>query len=69
MHRVQVEQKVGGIDERPQLARAAQLGGIARAQERLVAPDAVVVLVDVARTVRIAEIEARESGDVGERQD
>ena len=41
---------------------------VARPEQRIVAPDAVVVLVDVARAVRVVEIEARVGGDVGERQ-
>jgi hypothetical protein len=68
-HGMQVEQVVGRIDKGPQLARAAQLGGVARAEQHLVRPDAVVVLVDAARAVRVLEVEAGESRDVGEGQE
>jgi hypothetical protein len=45
---VDVEHEIRGVDERAQRARTAQLDRVARAVERRIGPDAVVVLVDVA---------------------
>ncbi len=67
-HRMDVEQQLGGIDERPQLAGAPQLDRIARAQQRLVAPDAVEVLVDIAAAVGRGRVPARIGRDVAEGQ-
>jgi hypothetical protein len=69
VHRMQVEQEVGRIDERLQFARAAQFGRVARTEQHVVGPHAVVVLVDVARRIRIVEVEARIGLDVGEGDD
>ena len=57
-HRMQVEQVVGAIVERPQLARARELARCRAAVEHLGGPQAVEVLVDAARRERIAGVEA-----------
>ncbi len=49
-------------------ARAAQLDRVARAEQLLVGPDAVQVLVDAARRVGVGGVEARVGLDVGEGQ-
>jgi hypothetical protein len=67
VHRVQIQEVFGRVDEGPQLARAPQLRRVARPEQPLVGPDPVVVLVDVARAVRVVEVEARIGGDIGER--
>ena len=48
VHRMDVEQKVRGVDEGPQLACARELRRVARAEQHVIGPHAVVVLVDEA---------------------
>ena len=63
-----VEQQIGRIHVGPKLARAPQFDGLACSQQRLVAPDAVEVLVDTAAAVGVGRIPAREGRDVAESQ-
>ena len=65
-HRMQVEQIVDGVVERPQLTRAVELDARARALEHLRRPQPVEVLVDTARRKRLRRIERPVRGDVGE---
>ena len=65
-HRMQVEQIVDGVVERPQLTRAVELDARARALEHLRRPQPVEVLVDTARRKRLRRIERPVSGDIGE---
>ena len=69
-HRVQVEQHIHGVDQRPDFARPVKLGGTPRAVQRRHVPHAVDVLVDEPRRGRLARIEAlvRREIDEPERQ-
>ena len=65
---MKVEQEVGAIVERPQLARTRELARCARAVENLGVPQPVEVLVEAARGEGIAGVERLVSGSVGEDQ-
>jgi hypothetical protein len=67
---MQIQQVIGGVDHRPQRAGARQLGRLPRPVERREAPQAVEILVDIARGDRIARVEFAIGGDIveGERQ-
>ncbi len=65
-HRVQVEQHIHRVDQRPDLARAVELGGAPRAVQHRRVPHPVDVLVDEARRGRLARIEPLVSGEVDE---
>ena len=56
-HRVQVEQHIHRVDQRPDLARAVELGGAPRAVQHRRIPHPVDVLIDEARRGRLARIE------------
>jgi hypothetical protein len=68
LHRVDVEQEIDAVDQRPQLASPGQLRRLARPFERARVPQPVEVLIDEARRVGLARIEALEGGHVGEAQ-
>ena len=66
-HRVQVEQHVHRVDQRPDLARPLQLDGLPRRRPALLGiPDPVDVLIDEARCGRLARIEPLERRQVDE---
>ena len=65
-HRVQVEQHIDRVDQRPDLARPVELGRAPRAVQHRRVPDPVDVLVDEARRGRLARIEPLVCGEVDE---
>ncbi len=66
LHRMQVEQEVGAVHYRPQRAGALKFERVAWAVERVGLPEAVEVLVDVARRHRVARIELAIRRDIVE---
>ncbi len=68
LHRMQIEQEIGLIDDRPQRARAFELDRLARAIERRRVPQPVEILVDIARGDRVARVEFAIRRDIVEGQ-
>ena len=68
LHRMQIEQVVGGVDDRAQRAGPFELDRAARAVERRRAPQPVEVLVDIARGDRVARVELAIGRDIVEGQ-
>ena len=68
LHRVDVEQEIGGVDERAQGPGAGKFDRLARAVEGGLVPQPVEILVDKARDHRIARIETAIGGDIVEGQ-
>ena len=66
LHRMDVEQQIRGLDDGPQFARAAQLGRRGGAIQPLGRPDAVEILVHVARLAGHLRIEVLVGEDVAE---
>ena len=68
LHRMDVEQEVGVLDQRPQLARPLELARAARAVQGRRAPDPVQIFVEIAGSLGIFGIERIEGSEVDERQ-
>ena len=56
---------IDAVVERPQLARAPELGAVARPIEDVCRPETVEILVDATRCERISRVETLIRGDVG----
>src|SRR5207253_358268 len=65
---MQIEQMVGAVDDRPELASARKFGAAARAVQHFARPQTVKVLVHTARLERIGMVEAKICSDICEDQ-
>ena len=68
LHRMDVEQEIGVLDQRPQLARPLEFARAARAVQGRRAPDPVQIFVEIAGSLGVCGVERIECSEVDERQ-